>query len=156
MSRGPTAVRPSGRTPKHDRERVRQRFLLGLCTAVCASATVWVFDVGADARGLALYGGRAALEARIQGHADTLPAEASRCVNCHAGETALGTPLDAAHLLRPMARRGGPPSRYDEAAFCRVLREGIDPAWVQLPREMPRYTVSDEDCRALWWHLSRA
>lgn len=156
MTRGRTSVRPAGRTPNPDREGVRRRLLLGLSAALCAAAAVWVFDASAAARGLALYGGRAALEARILGHADALPAEASRCVNCHAGQTTLGTPLDAAHLLRPLARRGGPPSRYDEATFCRVLREGIDPAWVQLPREMPRYTLSDEDCRALWWHLSRA
>ena len=28
--------------------------------------------------------------------------------------------------------------RYDAAALCRVLRTGLDPATVQLPRAMPR------------------
>ena len=54
-----------------------------------------------------------------------------------------------------MPRRNGPPSRFDEASFCRLLRTGVDPADIVVPRAMPRYAIDDTDCRALWAYLSR-
>ncbi|MFM2054002.1 MAG: hypothetical protein RL456_2039 [Pseudomonadota bacterium] len=114
------------------------------------------------ADGRALWQGEWALTARLAGDAAVLPVQASRCVNCH-GEGATGPDAGArpapalhrAHLLDGIARRGGPPSRYDEAAFCRLLRTGVDPAAVLLPRAMPRYELGDADCAALWAHLTR-
>ncbi len=61
-----------------------------------------------------------------------------------------GPPLDADALARPQARRGGPPTRYDAASFCSVLRTGIDPASVVLAQQMPRYDLADQDCADLW------
>lgn len=109
------------------------------------------------AQGEALWRGERPLAGQIAGHAQAMPAAALRCVNCHGGGPGAapgGAPrLDAATLTRPLARRGGPPSAYDEQAFCRLLRTGIDPAAVLLPREMPRYRIDDRDCAALWRHL---
>ena len=117
------------------------------------------------------------LRGTISGHQSALPALASRCVNCHsAGSVAPNTVAASAapaaasaatnssfaprltrqRLTEPIARRGGPPSRYDEASFCRLLRTGIDPAYVLIPRNMPRYELPDADCHALWMHLSEA
>ena len=62
--------------------------------------------------------------------------------------------LDSQHLRAPLSRRGGPPVAYDLAAFCRTLREGIDPAHVILPRTMPRFDIDDTRCEALWTHLT--
>ena len=109
-------------------------------------------------RGAELFDGSLPLTARIAGHAERLPAEATRCINCHRanrdGRDAIAPLLTRQHLLELVARRGGPPSQYDERTFCRVLRSGIDPAWVILPRVMPRYEVDEATCSALWAHLT--
>jgi hypothetical protein len=114
-------------------------------------------------RGRAVFDGSAALPARVHGQDFALPAQASRCANCHvaaAASTAAASavaagapPLSATALSTPVRRRGGPPSRYDAVSLCRLLRQGIDPAHVMIERTMPRYDISDADCRALWLHL---
>ena len=116
-------------------------------------------------RGLQLYAGAAPLQGTITGHAAPLPPGAARCINCHALGTAgpalaasapssFGPLLTRARLTQRTARRGGPPSAYDETSFCRLLRTGIDPAWVLIPRDMPRYELADADCRGLWLYLN--
>lgn len=121
----------------------------------------------ASDRGPRLFSGEIALTARLAGHASPLPPHAARCVNCHslaaaghasvaASAAGLGPALGAATLARDIRRRGGPPSRYDEAAFCRLLASGIDPADIIVTRQMPRYEMSREDCAALWRHLVEA
>jgi hypothetical protein len=116
------------------------------------------------ARGRALFDGSATLPARVHGQDFALPAQASRCANCHvaaaapataaASAVAVGAPaLTAAALSTPTRRRGGPPSRYDAVSLCTLLRNGVDPAHVMIERTMPRYTISDADCQALWLHL---
>ena len=116
-------------------------------------------------RGLQLYAGAAPLQGTITGHATALPPAAARCINCHAIGTAgparagsapssFGPVLTRERLTQRIARRGGPPSAYDEAAFCRLLRTGIDPAHVLIPRDMPRYELAEADCRGLWLYLS--
>jgi hypothetical protein len=52
-----------------------------------------------------------------------------------------------------MARRGGPASRYDALSFCKVIREGLDPANVVINSAMPRYQVSDAQCTSLWSYV---
>jgi hypothetical protein len=104
--------------------------------------------------GQALYDGRRPLAARLVGHDRDLPPQATVCANCHSGSSAIAAALTPERLTRPLPRRGGPPSRYDEAAFCRLLRSGVDPAWVMLPRAMPRYTMGNRQCRELWLALS--
>jgi hypothetical protein len=135
--------------------------------AVGVGAGWWWWQGRPAADGAALFDGRRPLVARIQGHEDRLPPAAARCANCHAPSAIrqaaagagvatanFGPVLDRATLTQPLPRRGGPPSRYDAAALCRVLRTGADPALVTLPRTMPRYELADADCTALWAYLS--
>ncbi len=115
-------------------------------------------------RGFDLFSGTAALQGTIVGHSSALPPAAARCINCHAignaapaqaaSAASFGPLLTRRGLTGAMARRGGPPSRYDAPAFCRLLRQGVDPAWVVVPRSMPRYELSDADCHALWAHIT--
>jgi hypothetical protein len=108
-------------------------------------------------RGERLFIGEEALKGTIVGHDAALPAFASKCVNCHdlaASEKAnLGSKLTRAALLEAAARRGGPPSRYEPASFCRLLRTGIDPAHILILRAMPRYEIDDAQCLAIWNYL---
>jgi len=110
-------------------------------------------------RGSALFHGKEALSGRIRGHDEVLPAEAVRCVNCHdAGSgrllTRISAPrLDRVLLLEALQRRGGPPSRYDEAAFCKLLHTGVDPASIVIAREMPIYELDQCQCASLWSFL---
>ena len=114
--------------------------------------------------GRQLYRGDAPLSGTITGHAQPLPPMATRCSNCHSrGSAAVPASAPAAQsfaplltrerLLDPIPRRGGPPSRYELATFCRLLRTGIDPAYMLIPRQMPRYAIDDAQCRALWTYL---
>lgn len=97
------------------------------------------------------------LKGRMIGHGHDLPAAAAACINCHGapepGER-FAVALDRSWLTQPQARRGGPASRYDVKRFCRVLREGVDPAWVIVNQAMPRYDVTDLQCQAIWLHLT--
>lgn len=110
-------------------------------------------------RGKAIFRGKKALKGRIRGHDEFLPPEAVRCINCH--DTAdRGKPgrvsaphLDRALLLEPRQRRGGPPSRYDTASFCKLLRTGVDPATILIAREMPIYELDQRQCDSLWSFL---
>jgi hypothetical protein len=135
--------------------------------AVALLAVGVISSAGAEdaTRGRQLFVGEAPLAARIVGQDFALPTQATRCVNCH-GSTA-ATPgasgavaqpaapaLSAATLGESIRRRGGPPSRYDAAALCVLLRSGVDPAHVMIQRTMPRYEISDADCRALWLHIT--
>ncbi len=111
-------------------------------------------------RGDALYRGQEPLHGRIRGHDDLLPPETVVCANCHSVKATArlsGQPapqLDAALLLEMRPRHGGPPSRYDRQSFCRLLRNGSDPAYVLIAREMPAYDVTDEQCASLWSSLT--
>jgi hypothetical protein len=82
------------------------------------------------------------------------------CANCHSAKStsrlsASPAPqLNSALLLEMRQRHGGPPSLYNQAALCRMLRTGSDPAYVLIAREMPAYDVSDDQCASLWLYLS--
>jgi hypothetical protein len=149
-------------------------FALVLAAAALVSAPAFAGDDAGAARGRALFVGQAALAARIVGQDFELPVVASRCINCHQtaprspASSALGgyggpggpssaapvaPTLTTATLAEPQRRRGGPPSRYDAATLCALLRHGVDPAHVMIQRTMPRYEISDADCRSLWQHL---
>jgi hypothetical protein len=163
---------------------LRAVWLAGLGVAASAAAWP-APDAALLERGRQLFHGEATLAGRITGHTSDLPPQASRCANCHARGTAppggagrnspaassnsassasaaaaaasssFGPALDATLLSRDVARRGGPPSRYDEAAFCKLLGTGIDPAYIIIPRTMPRYTLTAADCKALWIYTSQ-
>lgn len=127
------------------------------CGAPTADTAV---DAAVVRAGAALWRGERPLSGHITGHANPLPSSVVRCINCH-GDTARDSSsntipvLTVRHLHEAAARRGGPPSRYDAAAFCQVLRTGVDPAAVLLPRAMPRYEIGDADCAALWHYLTQ-
>lgn len=143
----------------------RLALLLALAAVAWLARQAWTGHQTAQA-GARLFNGQQALDASIRGHVDRLPPAATRCANCHAPQPmrqaalqaglapeAFAPLLNAAQLLEARARRGGPPSRYDPSSFCKLLRTGIDPAWVLLPRDMPRYELSDLQCAQLWAHL---
>ena len=115
-------------------------------------------------RGRRLFAGELPAAGHIKGHTETLPSDASRCANCHtargaaasAPTSAFGPALSRATLLASLSRRGGPPSRFDEAKLCRLLRTGIDPVSIVVAQSMPLYDLSDDDCHALWTYLTQA
>ncbi len=113
--------------------------------------------------GQALYLGEVPIEARLRGQALVLPTAASRCTNCHEAaareadlKAGIGAPrLNKATLTEPTSRRGGPVSSYDEAAFCKLLKTGVDPAYVLVRKTMPQFQTTDEQCQQLWAYLSQ-
>jgi hypothetical protein len=118
---------------------------------------------GAEAtapEGRNLFFGAAALRGRIATHPNMLPGTVLRCANCHAQgrgpdvARSVAPRLDRAWLVEPQARRGGPPTRYDGAAFCTLLRLGQDPAHVLINVQMPRYEIGERECDALWRFLT--
>jgi hypothetical protein len=115
------------------------------------------FRLGQD-----LFMGKIDLHGRIRTHLVDLPPEVVRCGNCHAAGEGPDVPRSLAPrltrdlLLEPHARRGGPASIYSQVSFCALLREGVDPAYVLISIEMPRYTLDDADCQALWRFLARS
>lgn len=125
----------------------------GAATAPAASA-----PAAQDALrpGQQLFYGEVDLHGRIRTHVVDLPPQVVRCGNCHAVRDGPDVPRSLAPrltrnlLLEPLARRGGPPSRYDFARFCALLRSGLDPAYVLISVEMPVYNIDDDGCRALW------
>ena len=150
-------------------------FFLPLALAVClllgAGAFAYMrFSALSESvfRGSVLYAATgldasANLAGHMTGHTETLPTLATRCSNCHLQRDAkpvadrqFGPVLTGDHLLKSIARRGGPPTVYDERSFCRVLRDGIDPASVIIDQAMPRYTASDAQCQDLWNYLTRS
>lgn len=111
------------------------------------------------ARGDRLFHGREALTGRIRGHDEDLPAEALRCSNCHESQSGKLAGVAAPHIDRSLLlvyrqRRGGPPSRYDAASFCKMLRTGVDPVFVVVAREMPIYDLDEAQCNSLWIFLT--
>jgi hypothetical protein len=110
-------------------------------------------------RGDALYHGKISITGKIRGHDESLPAEVVQCANCHESVnnsrfSRVSAPhLDRSLLLDARQRRGGPPSRYDQAAFCKLLKTGVDPAYILVAREMPIYELDENQCADLWSFL---
>ena len=135
-------------------------------------AVAWVWHrTSTRDRGAQLFDGRTPLTGRLVGHDDPLPSEAVQCKNCHALESepppkppkaggalalteTLGPTLGPSSLTQPAQRRGGPVSEYTSDAFCRLLRDGVDPAEIMIPQLMPRYTLTDAECDSLWSYLT--
>jgi hypothetical protein len=111
-------------------------------------------------RGKALFSGTIDLLGRIYTHVTDMPPQVVRCSNCHAVADGPDVPRSLAPrltyslLVLPHARRGGPPSHYSREGFCRLLRLGVDPAWVMISVEMPRYSIDDVSCQALWRYVT--
>ncbi|SAK60158.1 hypothetical protein AWB76_02857 [Caballeronia temeraria] len=103
--------------------------------------------------GCAIFNGQHPMTAHLRDDDRPLPAWTTRCVNCHADTPkaqAFAPPLTHDSLLGAASRRGGPVSHYDETAFCRAVKDGVDPAGVLLRKSMPHYRMADAECMALW------
>ncbi len=127
-------------------------------------------EVQSVTQGLQLFDASAdqPLRGRLIGHDEALPIAATRCTNCHvAGPAAkeaattvldsnrFGPALNAVWLTQAKQRRGGPPSTYDVKTFCKLLRQGIDPALVLINQTMPNYAITDAQCADVWVYLNR-
>jgi hypothetical protein len=133
-------------------------WMVGALTLAGLSACSMVPQEQVRQLGQRWFAGSTPLKGRMIGHEQDLPAAAAACINCHGATSQrerFALALNRAWLTQPQARRGGPPSRYDVKSFCRVLREGVDPAWVVINQTMPRYDITDFQCQALWLHLNR-
>ncbi|KML60972.1 hypothetical protein VL15_07660 [Burkholderia cepacia] len=134
--------------------------LAGACVAMAMYGGSAAAAGDPPARGQALFGGAAPLQGRLSTHPDSLPPPVVRCANCHAAGAGPAVPNSLAPrlthdwLTAPRGRRGGPLTRYDRDAFCVLLRTGVDPAYVLVNVEMPRYTLNERDCTALWRYLN--
>jgi hypothetical protein len=110
--------------------------------------------------GKRLFVGLAPLHGRLYTQSDDLPSEAARCMNCHAYRNSAPIPysnaprLSAQWLLGNRQRHGGPKSHYDRQRFCSLLRTGVDPSYIVINVEMPRYELTDEECSSLWTFLT--
>jgi hypothetical protein len=116
--------------------------------------------VSQEEQGRQLFMGEQPVDARMVGHTAPLPAQAYRCDNCHSSSTTrpraepdFAPLLSKQTLTQRITRRGGPPSSYDAKVFCKVLRDGIDPAYVMINQAMPRYRLNDRECETLWTYL---
>jgi hypothetical protein len=142
---------------------VRARPALSTLFAAAAALAADAAIVDPREMGRRLFNGEAPLAAQIAGQDLALPPQATRCTNCHADapgrrgsepRRSFAPALSAEGLRRSQPRRGGPPSSYDVASMCRLLRTGIDPASVIVDRNMPRYEITTADCDALWVYLA--
>lgn len=140
--------------------------LLVVLSYVCSMVPAAAYEQGESSpisAGRRLFFGELPLVGTIVGQRLPLPAKAAVCANCHTGDSVVtssrtsgppGPPaLSRLGLLELQERRGGPPSQFSEHSFCRMLRTGIDPAYIMISRRMPRYAVSDEQCQNLWDYL---
>lgn len=144
--------------------RTIRNALVGLLTVGCllhagAAGASTNAEPSATA-GRSMFLGESPLQAGIAGHTEPLPAGTVSCANCHLGQAGPGItasfapPLNRAGMTQPIGRRGGPPSAFSLASFCRMLRTGVDPAYILITRRMPRYTLSDGQCLDLWAFLT--
>jgi hypothetical protein len=134
-------------------------FWVGLACSALGCARSESVELGRQ-----LFVGQKPLAAHLERDETAIPTEANRCSNCHISEAlpdselvrtqTFGAPLSAGKLKNQSRRRGGPPTRYNEDSFCRLLRTGIDPASILVQRAMPRYKINEADCRALWQYIN--
>jgi hypothetical protein len=160
----PTALAPTVQPPTVQAATMREEYSRGESargeSAPGESAREEEYLREEYARGEALFSGKIDLHGRIYTHVADMPPTVVRCSNCHAVADGADVPRSLAprltrnSLLLPHARRGGPPSNYNRVGFCALLRRGLDPAFVMISVEMPRYTIDDVDCHALWRYLT--
>jgi hypothetical protein len=108
--------------------------------------------------GRSMFLGESPLQGAIASHAELLPARTISCANCHLGAglasaASFAPALNRSGMTQLSGRRGGPPSEFALASFCRMLRTGVDPASILITRRMPRYTLSDDQCLDLWRYI---
>ncbi len=134
-------------------------FIILACAAGRSRAGTMTERTG-YARGRELFAGRVDLQGRVQSHPVNLPPEVVRCANCHAVARGPEVPRSLAPrltrelLMERRSRRGGPPSSYTADSFCALLQTGVDPAFILISEEMPRYEMDAGSCHALWLFLT--
>ena len=115
---------------------------------------------GTASAGSRFFFGETPLRATILGQSSPLPSETAACANCHAASSRrpsdgfFAPPLDRSAMIESRRRRNGPPSHFSPASFCRLLRTGVDPAYIVISRQMPRYQLDDNQCLDLWRYLT--
>jgi hypothetical protein len=141
---------------------------IGLLSALIVGWLVQMGVAGASTNpessaspGRRMFLGESPLQGAIASHAESLPARTVSCANCHLGAgpgsgASFAPMLNRAGMTQMRGRRGGPPSVFALASFCRMLRTGVDPAFILITRQMPRYTLSDDQCQDLWRYLMEA
>ena len=141
-----------------------------LLCIIASMLTVWCFlktavagtPAGPDSSvvmGRQMFFGNEPLLGVITGHTEYLPSKMVSCVSCHMGAAGPGGSASFAPVLNRLrmtaliARRGGPPSAFSASSFCQMLRTGVDPAYILITRQMPRYRLSDDQCLGLWRYV---
>lgn len=106
------------------------------------------------------YSGPARMRAHLDGIDALLEPSSVRCSNCHgvdAGGIPLGvikgTNIHSASLGNRRSASGASWS-YDGASFCTAVRKGIDGSGRILEPGMPRYDITDSQCRSLWNYVT--
>lgn len=106
------------------------------------------------------YSGPARMRARLQGFDALLEPSSVRCSNCHGVDgggiprgVIKGTNIRSASLGNRRSASGAPWS-YDAGSFCTAVRRGIDGSGRILEPGMPRYDITDEQCRSLWNYVT--
>jgi hypothetical protein len=135
--------------------------LIAACVLVHEEPTEASGNVGNGSSwaGRRMFFGETPLQGIIVGHEHALPPEVVGCANCHLGAsraTADGSfapRLGRSTMTESRRRRGGPPSQFSAASFCRLLRTGVDPAYIIISRQMPRYMLDDGQRLDLWQYL---
>ncbi|WP_368623221.1 hypothetical protein [Paraburkholderia sp. BR13444] len=138
------------------RTAARVALMLGLASIMCVAHAAPLCEP--KDLGCAIFNGQRSVAAQLRDDDHLLPGSTTRCANCHSqtgAADAFAPPLTARTLFPAKSRRDGPASSYDQATFCRALREGIDPANVLLRKAMPHYRISDSECAALWHFVTR-
>ena len=143
---------------QNSRSRWPSFFLSVLITSVAFSSSS---SKEISALGRRLFSGKEELSGRMYTHTADMPTAVVRCSNCHAAGNGPAVARSSAPrltrdlLLQARARRGGPPTSYNHDSFCKLLRKGIDPAYILINVAMPRYELSDDRCTALWTFLTQ-
>lgn len=154
--------RRTGRNTADSLTFSKRSILLGVACVLAPTAhagTCENFGNHAGAAGCRMFVGETPLQGAIVEHGRPLPPEVVVCANCHLEDArsisgGSGAPfLSRSILTEPLRRRGGPPSQFSAASFCRLLRTGVDPAYIVISRKMPRYVLDDEQCLDLWHYL---
>jgi hypothetical protein len=135
--------------------------LIAGCLLLHGAPTGASENAGNDAAssGRRIFFGEIPLRASILGYSSPLPPERAACVNCHAAgsrpasDGLFAPPLDRSAMIEPRRRRNGPPSHFSPASFCQLLRTGVDPVYIIVSRQMPRYQLDDAQCLELWHYL---
>ncbi|MFZ6689685.1 hypothetical protein ACO0K0_18235 [Undibacterium sp. SXout11W] len=138
---------------------MRKRFALWFVLLMSTATLCCADDI--VQKGENLFYGREALKGTLYLHNRSLDTSFVRCMNCHrfqdeqktSNKSDFGPEIGAHFLLTKNSLRGGPARAYEADSFCQMLRTGMDPSQIMMRTDMPRYSVSDDDCHALWRFL---